>query len=104
MWLECVFPHDAKVSSRLCPRVYGGRIRPLATDSREIRQVRKGATVAVRLGAGMWWVRFAAQFYVFSQFYLSCACLRNLFAARLLLGVAVRMAKFCMNPVGVWAS
>ena len=56
------FPHDAKVSSRLCPRVYGGRIRPLATDSREIRQVRKGATVAVRLGAGMWWVRFAAQF------------------------------------------
>jgi len=43
-------------------RVNGGRIGPLATSSRKSRQVRKEATVAVRSGAGMWRVRFAALF------------------------------------------
>ncbi len=35
------------------------RVGPLATVSREFRQARKGAAVAVRPGAGMWLARAA---------------------------------------------
>jgi hypothetical protein len=37
--------------------LYGGLIGPLAIVSCEPRQARKGATVAVRLCAGVWLVR-----------------------------------------------
>ena len=38
-------------------KLYGGLIGPLAIVSCEPRQARKGATVAVRLCAGVWLVR-----------------------------------------------